>query len=155
MRGFAPAVALLTALTIELGVSPAQAPDDFSITLQRTGCLGSCPDYEVTILRDGKVKYRGQAYVGITGLRERAISETAVQRLARRLEAERFFEWDETDRVCLDLPEVHITANAGGRSKHVLEGCKQPGKILALAKEIDRAAGTQRWVKLPLVPNHP
>ena len=142
-----------TALVVVLAVPvPFCAQDDanladFSITLKRTACLGSCPDYEVTILGNGRVRYQGNAYVRVEGVRERITPIPNVQKLVKRLQLEHFFQWDETDGVCLDFPEVHITATVGVRRKHVLEGCNRPGKILALAKEIDRIAGTKRWVK--------
>jgi hypothetical protein len=121
--------------------------DDFSITLTRVGCLGSCPDYEVTILGNGRVRYQGHAYVLAEGVRERTIPIANVQKLVKRLRDEHFFQWDEKHIVYLDFPEVHIAANLGARHKHVLEGCNSPGKVLALAKEIDRVSGTNRWVR--------
>ena len=95
------------------------------------------------------MQYQGHAHVRVKGLQERAIPIPAVRKLVRRLQAEHFFQWDETDAVCLDFPEVHVTASVGARRKHVLEGCNKRGKVLALAKEIDRISRTQRWVKLP------
>ncbi len=144
-----------TALVLALAVStPCSAQDDanladFSITLKRVGCVGSCPDYDVTILGNGQVRYQGNAYVRVEGVRERVIPLSDVQKLARRLEAEHFFEWHETDLVCLDFPQVRINASIGTRRNHVLEGCNTPGKVLTLAKEIDRISGTKRWVKMP------
>lgn len=85
----------------------------------------------------------------VEGIRERGIPMTNVQKLVRRLQHEHFFQWGETGAVCLDFPEVHITASVGARRKHVLEGCNKPGKVRTLAKEIDRIAGTNRWVKMP------
>jgi hypothetical protein len=144
-----------TALVLALAVpTPCNAQDDanladFSITLKRVGCVGSCPDYEVTILGNGRVRYQGNAYVRVEGVRERVIPVLNVQKLVTRLQNEHFFQWDETDAVCLDFPEVHITASVRAHSKHVLEGCNKPGKVLTLAKEIDRISGTKRWVKMP------
>src|ERR1035438_185724 len=143
-----------TALTLALAVSASFCAQDtatladFSITLKRLGCLGSCPDYEVTIWGSGRVRYQGHAYVAVKGVRERIIPVPNVQKLVQRLQVDHFFQWDETDVVCLDFPEVHITATVGARRKHVLEGCNKPGKILALAKEIERISGTERWAKM-------
>jgi hypothetical protein len=144
-----------TALVLALAVAaPFCAQDnanlgDFSVTLKRAGCLGSCPDYEVTILGNGRVRYQGNAYVRVEGIRERAIPIANVQKLVRRLQHEHFFQWDDSDVVCIDFPEVHISASVGARRRHVLEGCNKPGKVLTLAKEIDRISGTKRWVKMP------
>jgi hypothetical protein len=145
-------------LCLALGIAPMLAApicaqdtttllDDFSITLKRVGCVGTCPDYEVTILGNGRVRYQGHAYVLVEGVRERTIPIANVQKLMRRLQDEQFFQWDEKDVVCLDFPEVHITASLGAHRKHVLEGCNSRGKVLSLAKEIDRVSGAKRWVR--------
>jgi hypothetical protein len=81
------------------------------------------------------------------GVRSRNIPVADVAKLMRRLHDAHFFEWDEANLVCLDLPVVEITARDGARQKHVSEGCNQPGKIVALADEIDRLARTDDWVK--------
>ncbi|MBC2663655.1 energy transducer TonB [Novosphingobium flavum] len=36
---------------------PTAAPEDVEITLERTACFGTCPDYQVTIRGDGKVRF--------------------------------------------------------------------------------------------------
>src|SRR5690242_3255326 len=129
---------LVVCIVLTLAVtSPFCAKDtgnlaDFSIRLTRLGCLGSCPDYQVTIWGNGRVEYEGHAYVRVEGTRDRTIPLQQVQKFVQRLQDEKFFQWDETEVVCLDFPEVHITANLGTQRKHVLEGCNKPGKILAL-----------------------
>ncbi|HEX4783830.1 MAG TPA: DUF6438 domain-containing protein [Candidatus Sulfotelmatobacter sp.] len=120
--------------------------NDFSITLERVGCLGSCPDYTVTILGDGSVRYEGRAYVHTEGVRKKKIPRSAVQKLIEKLRNEDFFQWEEKKMVCLDFPEAHITATLKGQHKHVLEGCNSPGKVLNLADEIDRISGVRVWV---------
>ncbi len=123
------------------------ASDAFSIMLKRIGCEGFCPAYEVTILGNGRVRYRGDAYVHVEGVRERTIPVVDVQKLMKRLQDEHFFTWDQKDVLCVDYPEVHITVSLGAKHKHVFEGCNSPGKVLDLANEIDRVAGTNRWVR--------
>jgi hypothetical protein len=119
---------------------------EFSITLERTGCLGTCPDYGITIQRDGSVQYDGRFYVTTHGIHNTRISESAVKGLIRRLNRLEFFQWEMTDKLCLDFPEVKITATLNGKTNAVLGGCNSPRKIRDLAKEIDRISGDQRWV---------
>lgn len=138
-------VGLATVLTRQSGAQ-TNASDNFSITLERTGCLGSCPVYKVTILGDGSVRYEGEDYVRIKGIHEKTIPISAVQKLVQKLRYEGFFRWEEAKTVCLDFPDVNITATLDGQSKHVLEGCNTPGKVLRLAYEIDRITGAKRWI---------
>ena len=91
-------------------VGNASTSSDFSITLKRVGCLGSCPDYTVTIRGSGAVQYAGRSYVAVEGVREHTIPLTDVQKLVKKLGDEDFFHWEENKQVCVDFPEVHITA---------------------------------------------
>jgi hypothetical protein len=65
--------------------------DDFSITLERTGSLGSCPDYQVTIDGHGSMLYEGRYSVRAEGVRRATISPQAVQKLIQRLRHQSFF----------------------------------------------------------------
>jgi len=120
--------------------------EDFSITLERIGCVGNCPDYKVTIHRDGSVLYEGRYGVRSEGLRKAAISPQAVQKLIWRLRRDNFFHWDEKKELCVDYPEVEITVDLNGQRKRVIEGCDTPGKVLKLADEIDTISGAKLWV---------
>jgi hypothetical protein len=125
----------------------SKAPaDDFSLTLERIGCLGSCPDYKVTIQSDGTLQYEGRAYVHVEGVRKKKLPLGVVQRLAQRLQEEDFLHWEEKKSVCIDFPETHITATLNGVRKRVMEGCNAPGKVLKLANEIERITGIKRWI---------
>lgn len=133
-------------LALPSSAQPRVSTDDFSITLERIGCLGSCPDYKVSIQNDGTLHYEGRDYVHVKGIREKKLPLEVMQRLARRLQEEDFFHWEEKKSVCLDFPETHITATLNGTRKHVVEGCNTPGKILKLANEIVKITGVKRWI---------
>jgi hypothetical protein len=92
------------------------------------------------------VQYVGRAYVRIDGTRRKTVPVPAVKKLVQRLRDEDFFHWEEKKQVCLDFPEVDITVTLKGQQKHVLEGCSSPGKVLALAAEIDEISGAKHWV---------
>ena len=134
-------------LALRLDAQTTATTSDFSITLERVGCLGECPDYIVTIFGDGSVQYEGRAYVHTEGVRKKTIPASSVQKLIKELRNEGFFQWEEKKTVCLDFPEVHITATLKDQHKHVLEGCNTPGPVLNLADEIDRISGARAWVR--------
>jgi hypothetical protein len=142
-------IALSLLFTLQLAAQTSHAGRDFSITLERVGCLGSCPDYTVTILGDGSVRYEGRAYVRTEGVRNRTIPVSAVHKLIQKLKNEGFFQWDDEKKVCVDFPEVHIAANLEDRQKQVLEGCNRPGQVLRLADEIDKISGVKEWAGKP------
>jgi hypothetical protein len=139
-------VTVLTLLALRSVGQTSVPADDFSITLERIGCLGNCPDYKIQVLGNGSVRYEGRHYVRIQGVRTATIPKSSVQKLFRRVREEHFFEWEEKKQVCVDYPEVNITATLNGQRKHVVEGCNSQGEILRLAAEIDRISGATRWV---------
>ncbi|ABF42078.1 hypothetical protein Acid345_3077 [Candidatus Koribacter versatilis Ellin345] len=120
---------------------------DFLVKLERTGCVGACPGYVVTIDGVGRVRYEGKYYVVAEGEREKTVSAQVVKKLMMRLKAENFFDWPEERNVCVDYPEVRISVTIGARLHEVLEGCNRPGRVLSLAKEIDTITGTREWVQ--------
>jgi hypothetical protein len=83
---------------------------------------------------------------GLRAFRRRPFRHLAVQQLIEELKHKRFFHWQEKKMVCVDFPEVHITATLKGQHKHVLEGCNSPGQVLRFADEIDRISGAKAWV---------
>ena len=136
-------------ILVLLSITPdaqSGAKEEFFITLERIGCLGSCPDYKLTIDGNGTVRYEGHAYVMVEDIRKTKIPSSAVQILIEELRNQDFFHWPEKQEVCVDFPEVHLTATLNGQRKHVLEGCNTPGKVLQFAKEVDRISGAERWV---------
>lgn len=100
----------------------------------------------ITIHGDGSVLYEGRYYVKTQGSRKNSISTSKVQTLVDRLRKQDFFSWVEKKKVCVDFPEVDITVIFNGQHKRVLEGCNDPGPVLALADEIDRISGAKHWV---------
>jgi hypothetical protein len=133
-------------LALQSVAQTTSTTSNFSITLERVGCLGNCPDYTVTILGDGSVHYEGKSYVRVEGIRKRAIPISEVNKLISERFDEDFLHWNEKTDLCVDYPEVRITASLNGQRKEVLEGCSAPGKVLTLADKIDAISDTKSWV---------
>jgi len=144
--------ALFTILSIASVAQSKGKPADFSITLERTGCLGTCPDYTITISGDGTVQYEGRFYVGVKGVHQNTIPLSAVQQLIQRLKNEDFYHWSEGTDLCVDYPETKITATLNGKKKQVIEGCSSPGRVLNLADHIDKLSGAKAWIGHTLSP---
>ena len=65
--------------------------ETLKITLDRTFCYGTCPDYTVEIHGDGTVLYTGRDYVAITGKHRIHIPQDSIHALFEKFEAARFF----------------------------------------------------------------
>jgi hypothetical protein len=144
------AILVAAALTLASGIA-AQSPS--SIEVERRGCRGTCPVYQVTILRDGRVRFTGSRHVALVGLGTRRISRAAVTRLNRAFVARGFgrvpSRIDSETKGCgdymFDLPTVKLSAQ-----HHAVEfdtGCpKRPAMLDSLADLVDSVAGTRRWI---------
>ena len=122
-----------------------------AITLTRTVCFGFCPAYTVSITGDGQVTYNGQSFVNVTGEQHATIAPEAVQDLLRRFDNVRFESLNDAYRANVtDLPTTTVTLTRNGHRKVVVDygglSAGMPPAIRDLQGEIDRVAGTSRWV---------
>lgn len=122
-----------------------------AITLTRTVCFGFCPAYTVNITGDGQVTYNGQSFVNVTGEQHATIAPEAVQDLLRRFDAVHFELLNDAYRAHVtDLPTTTIVLERDGHRKVVVDygglSAGMPPAIRDLQAEIDRVAGTSRWV---------
>ncbi len=131
--------------------APAPSSDPVTITLTRTVCFGFCPAYTVSITGDGQVTYVGRSFVNVTGEQHATISPEAVQGLLRRFDAVQFESLNDAYRAHVtDLPTTTIALERNGRQKTVVDyggvSAGMPQAVRELQAEIDRVAGTSRWV---------
>jgi len=156
-------VAILLAFS---GASTAQSqiPEDLKITIQRSVCYGSCPDYTLTVLADGTVQFDGRANVATKGVAYGHASYQDLQKLVSAFEAASYFtlhdqyraETDGCPEVWTDNPTVVTSILISGKSKTILHyhGCQAgsgssvfPTALTELETTIDRILGSSQWVK--------
>lgn len=150
---------------------PAAAPASrFTITLERTACLGNCPVYRVTIRRDGRVEWHGEQGVAAVGERHGNVSPERLADLDRALAEVRFFERDgrgELEQsavqcvktgttttcsmhsrisICSDTARAIITVKRDGATHAVHNSHCDPSPLDALELLIDDVAGTRAWI---------
>ncbi|HVY84198.1 MAG TPA: DUF6438 domain-containing protein [Caulobacterales bacterium] len=142
-------LAMAAACTPTMAQAPAREP--VTITLARTPCFGFCPDYTVTITSDGAVTYHGQRFVRVTGEQHATASREDVAHLIDMIHRADFFNLRDAYRAQVtDLPSTTITVVEGARTKTVVdyagEHVGMPHAVTEIEQEIDRVAGTERWV---------
>jgi hypothetical protein len=145
-----------------------------SLSLERTGCLGACPAYTVTIYANGAVRWVGEANVASMGMRTGRTTRGQISLLQRKLDAIEFYAFDETGKkkstpdcttvrrgnsvtttcntqisICADVSRGIITL-VHGRKEHRVEVAhcnrEQEAPLLELEQMIDDVAGTRDWV---------
>lgn len=134
--------------------SPAETPpvtSNVEITLTRSVCFGSCPDYTVTVTGDGQVRYEGRRFVNVVGTRTATVPREDVARLLQRFDQIGFERLNESYRGRMtDLPTYTVTLARNGRRKTVVDyggvDAGMPREMRDLQQEIDRVAQTAQWV---------
>jgi hypothetical protein len=121
------------------------------ITLQRTGCFGSCPAYAVEIGGDGVVKYHGGAYVLVAGDHSGTIASEDVRCLVDAFRAADFWSLSPEYRAPItDNPTFSLTLSIGGESKTVVdyvgEAVGMPQAVTGLEDAVDQSSGDERWI---------
>ena len=133
---------------------------DFAVELQRQGCFGRCPSYRLSLSADGQVRFFGERHVGSLGEHQAQVAVETVAALRAELQREPYSSLNgrytpddsrcgpaATDMasVSMSIREADVTRNI----EHYL-GCSQaPPSLRALAKAIDEASGSARWIDAP------
>jgi membrane dipeptidase len=125
----------------------ATAAGPIEITLQRTPCFGTCPEYTVTLRDDGTVSYVGRQYVRVSGQHSWKIDPSAVRALAREMVAAGFFELQDvyTD-LRTDNPTTYTSLTIGTRSKKIKDYVSGPPTLKDIEKRIDEVSGARKYV---------
>lgn len=138
------------------------------ISLQRTGCFGSCPAYTVTIDGEGNVIFMsrpplddGEAAlnressltsgVRVAGTYRTKIDRRQVDALVEQFREANFFDLkDRYEAEITDNPTFIVSLDTGNGKKTVIDyvgrEAGMPATVTELEQTIDRAAGTERWI---------
>lgn len=134
-----------------------------AIHLMRTPCFGKCPVYSVTVHADGRVDYNGQRWVANKGAHNGRADSQELEKLNTLLQEKRLpllVDYRPGKPACgtpvtTDMPGFTITLQQGdtSRSLYYYKGCPNaPDWLAELARQIDKAAGSGRWVDGDRVP---
>lgn len=128
------------------------------ITLERTVCYGTCPNYKLTIFSDGRVSYEGIRFVKKMGKATGRISRAKLNDLVMEFTNIYYFNLPDSfqpgDKTCptewTDMPSATTSLTWQGRSKTIVHyhGCKGANTLELLTKlenKIDEAVNVKQW----------
>jgi ankyrin repeat protein len=129
---------------------PVRPNSKVKITLQRTGCFGTCPSYTVTVNTDGIV-FDGGGFVVASGRHTDKVKADGVRKLAKKFVSADFYSMDSSYQAGVtDCPTYILSIAIDGRSKELVDyvGAWEgmPAIITELEDEVDEFGRTQRWV---------
>ncbi|MDT5121699.1 MAG: hypothetical protein QOC96_1181 [Acidobacteriota bacterium] len=113
-------VLLLTSALVAVAQTPsAQNKDQITeITLERTTCFGTCPNYTVTLRRDGTITYNGIRFVEMTGTYQGQVY--GFERLAQLITSAGYFNLkDNYSRPITDMPSTITSVVMNGKRKTI------------------------------------
>jgi hypothetical protein len=120
-----------------------------AIELERTACFGFCPIYTVTLFRDGKARYHGEAFVKNEGDFTGAIFISEFGRLCYLLEHLRFCEFEpEYTAPWTCSPTVYLRVWRAGEAEPIVVkdyGEYSPIELWALQQAVDAVAARIEW----------
>lgn len=127
--------------------------DRVHISLERTGCYGSCPAYRVDIHGDGRVTYNGGRFVDVEGEHTYEISPSDVARLVESLRTKDLWSLRPAYRAGItDNPTYLLTMRMGDK-EHQIEDyvgrwVGMPRAVTDFEDEVDRIAKSNMWLNL-------
>lgn len=143
-------------------LSETELTKDVEITLERSVCFGSCPDYKLTISGDGTVVFEGREFVKTKGTIKSKISPEKVRQIIKEFENADYFslkdkyqtEADGCPETWTDNPTAITSITINGKSKSIIHyyGCQEknsiyPKALTELESKIDEIVETKQWIK--------
>ncbi len=130
---------------------PQGPVEDTVITLERTGCYGTCPAYWLELRGDGTARYRGEGWVLVAGLHVLPLDKSAFACLLQHVREADFWSLpDEYVANVTDNPTYQLTVRVGGQTKTVKDYrgrlAGMPVAISQLEAEVD-SLGAAPWVR--------
>lgn len=131
--------------------APAIRPESkIVISLERTGCYGTCPAYTVTASTDSIV-FEGRSFVKEKGKHVERVDANGLRKLAKEFVAADFYSMDPTYRsTWTDHPTYILCIDIDGHRKKVVDydgsNVGMPAIITELEDDVDTFAHTERWI---------
>jgi len=123
----------------------------FLIKLGRSGCMGTCPAYDVEI-HESEVVFLGYSYVVAPGRHIVKLNPVQTRALVRRFIDSDFYSMaPKYVQAVTDCPTYTLSIEIDGHRKQVIdyvgEEVGMPQSISDLEEAVDNLAGTDRWIR--------
>lgn len=127
-----------------------KSPQDFSLTIQRTACFGTCPIFVMTVNNKGEVDYQGERFVKNVGHFRKSLDQTKFKSIVEQMQKSNIHDMkdDYNNEGISDLPSVILTYTAEGKTKKVLCRYQCPAEFTALVLNIEALIGDDGFTKM-------
>lgn len=108
------------------------------------------PDYDLTILGNGTVLFRGNTHVGVPGMRHYSLPPARIGEIVDAIHQSGFSSMEAKSRsVVFDCPVQRLHFFDGEQDQTVTDNCRQVNNELGLwtlGRELERLSGVQKFV---------
>lgn len=116
------------------------------ISLQRTGCYGTCPIYEVVIFGNGIVSYEGKQYTDNIGKFVAQLDGKTTFMLFNKAASLNWDEYpDEFPIDNVDFPQFFIALKTEKIDRRIKGNSRAATALIELTQEIDGLTKTLDW----------
>ena len=108
------------------------------VTMSRTGCYGTCPQYKISIYSDGLIMYNGTRFVKRLGCFKSKITSSQIDFIKSELRKISFFDLDsEYISPITDIPSVITEVTLDGFTHRVRDRLDGPRFLKDFYKRLD------------------
>ena len=103
-----------------------------------SSCFGKCPQYNATIMPDGRVSLKAIANVSILGTRILKFKPEVINKIMTDLDNVNFFELDSVydNQYVMDIPQTSLTVTSNFGEKSVMSRYDAPQDLIIFYKYI-------------------
>lgn len=162
---FSPAKVLRNNQQVQQPAPMQIIPKDTVITLERTGCFGTCPIYKLKISANGSLIYEGQMYIKTKGIVKSTLSQEQLRELISEFEKAKYFSLRDSYEAApdgcpafwTDNPAAITSIQMKGKKKSISHyyGCREQGvdgvvypqELYKLESRIDEIVNSKQWIE--------
>jgi len=140
---------LLISSLVSCGSQKALIGDNFSVTMDKGSCFGSCPVYSLNINNEGYVIYEGERFTDKMGKHGMKLAPQKFKSIAKAFaDADLASYADNYPSSIADLPSTTIAYFNNTISKRITGKEERPQKVKDLQSMLEDVAQMEGWISL-------
>lgn len=116
----------------------AVQPTDTFVQIQKTPCMGACPEYSAAILYNGQIIYNGVQNVKVKGKKKAQLTNEQLNQIELSIQQTNYFGLADFTSQALDVPSTITKVNYGGKQKQLTHQMAQSNELALFESFIER-----------------
>ncbi len=116
------------------------------VYMKKTPCMGTCPNYDISIFSNGNVVLNAREHVGMEGTFNAKLTDNQFASLMEAFESNDFFSYrDSYKSNKTDLPTTTISFKQDGKEKTIVDYDGAPQSLKDLEQKVDDLLELLNW----------